>query len=214
MRDGRRRNGQGAQAVFRVDRNCGLLGRGAYRRDTVVAAMNEIFAAVEGRPKRTQGITSQTIEAQMRGTMCQITEYELDVLREEIARLTAERDTARAETAALIERAAVLCDGTAKYHMSDPDDIDVVGLTAREIRTLTPANAKAALAARDKAIREQALRECVAYHQGEIDRLDAQIADNEAYMKRSGREVSEANKYCRDHQNSHRIARDAILALI
>ena len=125
-----------------------------------------------------------------------------------------ERDTARAETAALIERAAVLCDGTAKYHMSDPDDIDVVGLTAREIRTLTPAHAKAALAARDKATREAALRECVAYHQGEIDRLDAQIADNEAYMKRSGRGVSEANKFCRDQQSSHRISRDAILALI
>ena len=81
---------------------------------------------------------------------------------ETIARLTAERDTARAETAALIERAAVLCDGTAKYHMSDPDDIDVVGLTAREIRTLTPADATAALAARDKATRKQALREAAA----------------------------------------------------
>ena len=33
-------------------------------------------------------------------------------------------------------------------------------------------------------------------------------------MQRSGRGVSEANKYCRDQQNSHRIARDAIIALI
>ena len=125
----------------------------------------------------------------------------------EIARLTAERDTARAETAMAFEVAAT------HYENGFPA-WDVFGQFIRECRALTPANAKAALAARDKAIREQALRECVAYHQGEIDRLDAQIADNEAYMKRSGREVSEANKYCRDHQNSHRIARDAILALI
>lgn len=97
MRDGRRRNGQGAQAVFRVDRNCGLLGWGAYRRDAVVAAMNEIFAAVEGRPKRMQGISGQTIEAQMRGTMCQITEYELNVLCEEIASLTAELEEVKAD---------------------------------------------------------------------------------------------------------------------
>lgn len=46
-----------------------------------------LFANVEARPKRRQGITGQTIEAMMRGTMCQITEYELDALRDEIARL-------------------------------------------------------------------------------------------------------------------------------
>lgn len=50
---------------------------------------DEIFYAVHARTKRSQGITGQTIEAQMRGTMCQITEYELETLRDEIARLTA-----------------------------------------------------------------------------------------------------------------------------
>ena len=103
---------------------------------------------------------------------------------ETIARLTAERDTARAETAALIERAAVLCDGTAKYHMSDPDDIDVVGLTAREIRTLTPANAKAALAARDKATRKQALREAADLPPYDWDGDPASTFENYVFVKR------------------------------
>lgn len=52
---------------------------------------DEIFAAVEARPKRKQGgVCGQTIEEHMRGTVCQITEYELDALREETARLIAE----------------------------------------------------------------------------------------------------------------------------
>jgi len=42
---------------------------------------DEIFAAVHARPKRRQGITGQTIDAQMRGTICQITESELEELR-------------------------------------------------------------------------------------------------------------------------------------
>lgn len=54
----------------------------------------------------------------------------------------AERDKA---VAAAYEAAAKICDGTAKYHMSDPDDIEVVRLTAAEIRSLTPADASAAL---------------------------------------------------------------------
>lgn len=163
MRDGRRRTGQGAQAVFRVDRNCGLLGWGDYRRGAVVAAMNEIFAAVEGRSKRRQGITGQTIEAQMRGTMCQITEYELDVLRDEIARLTAEleerdkrvstlsrlaqeltdeRDEARAETAMALKLAvnAVWDVQPMAY------TINVASVMGRAISALTPAHAKDALA--------------------------------------------------------------------
>lgn len=50
---------------------------------------DEIFSAVHARPKRRQGITGQTIDAQMRGTMCQITELELEELRDELARLRA-----------------------------------------------------------------------------------------------------------------------------
>lgn len=51
---------------------------------------DEIFSAVYARPKRRQGITGQTIDAQMRGTICQITELELEELRDELARLRAE----------------------------------------------------------------------------------------------------------------------------
>ena len=185
--------------------------------------MNEIFTAVEARPKRRHGITGQTIESQMRGTMCQITEYELDVLREEIARLTAERDTAlkeqerlakaweakheyqvkqskdhaeyfdksqrrihelvaerdtaRAETDAKVAMAFELAatsrfgwwfgfdSGTGEpdgnYCSVDPDDGSEYYVCAKAIATLTPAHATAALAARDKATREQALREAV-----------------------------------------------------
>ena len=50
---------------------------------------DEIFSAVYARPKRRQGITGQTIDAQMRGTMCQITELELEELRDELASLRA-----------------------------------------------------------------------------------------------------------------------------
>ena len=109
----------------------------------------------------------------------------------EIARLTAEleavkaeRDTARAEQAALIERAAVLCDGAAKYHMSDPDDIDVVRLTAREIRALTPAHAKAALAARDKATRKRALREAADLPTYDWDGDPSNTFENYVFVKR------------------------------
>jgi len=51
---------------------------------------DEIFSAVYARPKRRQGITGQTIDAQMRGTMCQITEWELEELRDEITHIRAE----------------------------------------------------------------------------------------------------------------------------
>ena len=131
---------------------------------------------------------------------------EIANLRAELEAVTAERDTARAETAMAVELA---------FHAGADWALDRDGCHWEDVlAAITPAHATAALAARDKATREAALRECVAYHQGEIDRLDAQIADNEAYMKRSGRGVSEANKFCRDQQSSHRISRDAILALI
>lgn len=51
---------------------------------------DDLFAVVHARPKRRQGITGQTIDAQMRGTMCQITEWELEELSDELARLRAE----------------------------------------------------------------------------------------------------------------------------
>lgn len=56
----------------------------------------EVFANVEARPKRRQGVTGMTIDAQMRGTMCQINEYELDVLRDAISDLEARLAAAEA----------------------------------------------------------------------------------------------------------------------
>lgn len=65
-------------------------------------------------------------------------------LEAENQRLRAERDQA---VAAAFEYAAKICDSTAKYHVSDPDDIESVRATAAEIRALTPADAQAALEA-------------------------------------------------------------------
>lgn len=48
---------------------------------------DDVFNAVHSRPKRRQGITGQTVDSMMRGTMCQITEYELDVLWQVIVEL-------------------------------------------------------------------------------------------------------------------------------
>ncbi|WP_028711078.1 hypothetical protein [Paracoccus pantotrophus] len=63
---------------------------------------DEIFAAVHARPKRRQGITGQTIDAQMRGTMCQITEWELEELRAEVERLTDAHDSVCGKLAGVI----------------------------------------------------------------------------------------------------------------
>ena len=142
--------------------------------------MNEIFAAVEGRPKRRQGITGQTIEAQMRGTMCQITEYELDVLREEIARLTAERDHVCAETAMALDGAVWQVRSSVPGHMLVCDTERICDA----IRALTPAHATAALAARDKATRKQALREAADLPPYDWDGDPANTFDNYVFVKR------------------------------
>ena len=90
---------------------------------------------------------------------------------ETIARLTAERDTARAETAMAVadayEDAARVLDAYEEYdsqlccdgHMCGCQGSTVHQMMQHFIRSLTPAHATAALAARDKATREQALRE-------------------------------------------------------
>ena len=72
----------------------------------------------------------------------------------EIARLRAERDTARAETAMAFEVAA-----EAAYQRWYDEDAQELRET---VRALTPAHATAALAARDRAEREQALRDAAA----------------------------------------------------
>lgn len=73
----------------------------------------------------------------------------------------AERDTARAETAMAFDVAAT------HYENGFPA-WDVFGQFIRECRALPPANAAAALAARDKATREKALREAVTQIDREI----------------------------------------------
>lgn len=94
--------------------------------------MEDVFADVDARPKRRQGVTGQTIEAQMRGTMCQITEYELDTLRDEISRLTSERDQALAQLAAvqrdMRERCSKWHDEVVAHDQSGIDYSDAVGI--------------------------------------------------------------------------------------
>ena len=79
---------------------------------------------------------------------------------DEIARLTAERDTARAETAMAFEAAGQwLTDAAAAKGGTKTPAGRSAQFYARKLRTLTPAHATAALEARDKATREAALRE-------------------------------------------------------
>ena len=77
-----------------------------------------------------------------------------DAAEAEIAQLRAERDTARAETAMACEVAA-----EAAYQWWDDEDAQELRET---IRALPAAQAKVALAARDRAEREQALRDAAA----------------------------------------------------
>jgi hypothetical protein len=50
----------------------------------------------------------------------------------------------------------------------------------------------------------------VKWHEEKIAILEEQIAENNAYAKRSGGAVAGANIYCRELQSGHRLARDAI----
>ena len=73
-----------------------------------------------------------------------------------IASMTAERDTARAETAMAFEVAVRAVDDCKKSAYTAGAGLAPV---IEAIRAITPTNATAALAARDKATREQALRD-------------------------------------------------------
>ncbi len=77
-----------------------------------------------------------------------------DAAEAEIARLTSERDTARAETAMAYAVAA-----EAAYQWWDDEGAQELRET---VRSLTPAHATAALADRDRAEREHALRDAAA----------------------------------------------------
>lgn len=61
--------------------------------------------------------------------------------------------------------------------------------------------------------RDKALNEVIRYHDNEIERLKAQIAENTEYCKRRGVPVSEANAFCHDAKAFHTIAISEIRAL-
>lgn len=76
------------------------------------------------------------------------------------ARYAEAKDQAAAAAMEMREAASKICDGTAKYHISDPDGIEVVRMTSAEIRAL-PINPDAQKAlnrllakAREDAIRD------------------------------------------------------------
>ena len=82
--------------------------------------------------------------------------YKADDVNAEIARLTAERDEARAQMAAILSRLAEDMDNGWSY------------IAGNHVRALTPADATAALAARDAAMRNEGRRQAA-----EIARDDA-----------------------------------------
>ncbi|ABL71800.1 hypothetical protein [Paracoccus denitrificans] len=95
-------------------------------------------------------------------------QFDLAAARAEIERLTKERDEARAQVAAAYVAASR---AQPTYTLRDPDDAygvnDVVYASQLAIRALTPADAKAALEARDREkVREGMKRAVDLYPQG------------------------------------------------
>ena len=125
-------------------------------------------------------------------------EAEIAILRAELEALKDERDTARAETAMAFEVAAKVSKDAAmpgvkaslrgrltgtRPASSRPVAISALRIAAA-IRALTPANAKAALAARDKATRKQALREAASLPPYDWDGDPASTFENYVFVKR------------------------------
>ena len=102
---------------------------------------------------------------------------EIANLRAALEEVKAERDTARAETVMAFELAAT------HYENGFPA-WDVFGQFIRDCRALTPAHAKAALAARDKATRKQALREAADLPPYDWDGDPASTFENYVFVKR------------------------------
>ena len=101
---------------------------------------------------------------------------EIANLRAELEAVKAERDTARAETAMAVELA---------FHAGADWALDRDGCHWEDVlAALTPANAKAALAARDKATRKQALREAADLPPYDWDGDPASTFDNHVFVKR------------------------------
>lgn len=125
-------------------------------------------------------------------------QFERDNNRAKLEVAKCERDTARAETAAAYEAAAdhcwnkrdLLADAEKKQVEAGLTGRDYYGrrleaeLLSRSIRALTPAHATAALAARDKATRKQALREAADLPPYDWDGEPANTFENYVFVKR------------------------------
>ena len=123
-------------------------------------------------------------------------EAEIAILRAELEALKDERDTARAETAMAFDVAARDCAEMAQQVA----DAAITGVPEQariregmesaftkanhRIRALTPAHATAALAARDKATRKQALREAADLPPYDWDGDPASAFENHVFVKR------------------------------
>jgi len=113
----------------------------------------------------------------------------------------------QAEVAAAYERAAVrFPDGRQAW---PPVNI------RKAIRALSTTDQTTALDAIRAEAREQGMREAAAYHAMEIERLNQQIIENNAYIVREGIGCDHGgNSFCRDAQLIHSLSRTAILAAI
>lgn len=142
-------------------------------------ALNAVFRDVEARPKRRQGITGMTIEAQMRGTMCQITEYELDVLRDALISQAAKLAEAGADRLAealsieICERVdGCTCESCSALAAHQKRRVGCVA-------ALTPADADAALSRIRADARRQALQEAAAW----IESVPQSLPDRQHYAR-------------------------------
>ena len=101
---------------------------------------------------------------------------EIAILRAELEALKDERDTARAETAMAVELA---------FDAGSDWALDRNGCHWEDVlAAITPAHAKAALAARDKATRKQALREAAGLPPYDWDGDPASTFENYVFVKR------------------------------
>ena len=129
-------------------------------------------------------------------------------LATEIASLTAERDEARAQVAMAYEAAARLCDDTAQEALDESGTCSRTLWTwfhgqSSAIRALTPADAAAALAARDAAMRNEGRRQAA-----EIARADAQSETGPILRRRlsgSGTPVAASARRRQAIRTAHRI---------
>ena len=144
---------------------------------------DEIFSAVYARPKRRQGITGQTIDAQMRGTMCQITELELEELRDELARL-------RAASEGVIDRQFA----ELRFNQIRDEAVAELSRLRAEVERLTGAlegaladSARLTLALADERRHADALADTL-YSMDGLQKIDCEMRDNAVQQHRARRQ--------------------------